>query len=119
MPRRDTVERLKDILGAIERIVGYTEGLTYEQFCADGRTIEAVQYNFIVIGEAVAHLPLKLTESHPEIPWPEMRGLRNVVAHAYFVVSSSVLWQTARSDLVPLVAPVQGLIDELNRAAKD
>jgi uncharacterized protein with HEPN domain len=119
VPRRDTVERLKDILGAIERIVGYTDGLGYEQFCADGRTIEAVQYNFIVIGEAVAHLPPDLTESRPEIPWSEMRGLRNVVAHAYFAVSSSVLWQTARSDLVPLVAMMRELIGELNRGVKN
>ena len=118
MPRRDASERLKDILRAIERIVGYTDGLSYEQFCADGRTMEAVQYNFIVIGEAVSHLPPDLIESHPEIPWPEMRGLRNVVAHAYFAVSSSVLWQTARSDLVPLVESVRTLIGELNPAAE-
>jgi uncharacterized protein with HEPN domain len=119
VPRRDTVERLKDILGAIERILGYTDGLSYDEFCADSRTIEAVQYNFIVIGEAVAHLPPELTKSRPEIPWPEMRGLRNVVAHAYFAVSSSVLWQTARSDLAPLVAPMRALIGELERLAKE
>ena len=116
MPRRDTPDRLRDILSAIERIVGYTEGLSYEQFCADARTIEAVQYNFIVIGEAAAHLARELTDSHPEIPWAEMRGLRNVVAHTYFAVSSSVLWQTARSDLPPLVDRLRMLKELVERS---
>jgi len=43
VPRRDIVDRLADILGAIDRIRSYSDGLTYEQFTADTRTMEAVQ----------------------------------------------------------------------------
>jgi uncharacterized protein with HEPN domain len=112
VPRRDTAERLGDILAAIDRIGTYSEGLTYERFSADVRTSDAVQYNFVVIGEAASRLPPEFTELHPELPWNEMRALRNVVAHAYFAVSLSVLWETMTSDLPPLIEPLRALLAE-------
>lgn len=112
MPHRASVERLTDILQALERIRVYVDGLTFEEFCNDTRTVEAAQFNFIVIGEAARHIPDDVTEQHPEIPWPEMRGLRNVVAHGYFTVSLAILWRTITDDLPPLVAPLQALVGE-------
>lgn len=119
MPRRDTAERLGDIIAAIDRIGTYAEGLTYERFCADVRTSDAVQYNFVVIGEAASRLPQEFTALHSELPWNEMRALRNVVAHAYFAVSLSVLWETMTSDLPPLVEPLRALMSECRSAVSD
>jgi uncharacterized protein with HEPN domain len=85
--------------------------MTFEQFCADQRTAEAVQFNFIVIGEAARNIPDDVVARHPELPWREMRGLRNVVAHGYFHVSLAILWQTITTDLAPLVEPLQALLD--------
>lgn len=69
-----------------------------------------MQFNFIVIGEAARHIPDDITAQHPEIPWREMRGLRNVVAHAYFTVSPAILWRTITDDLPPLSAPIQAIV---------
>ena len=109
---REGAERLRDIAEALERIRAYCDGLTFEQFSADSRTVEAVQFNFIVIGEAARHVPDDLVARRPNLPWAEMRGLRNVVAHAYFAVSLDILWQTIVNDLPPLRPLVQALIDE-------
>ena len=114
MPHRAARERLSDILNAIERIRSYTDGLTYEQFCTDRRTAEAVQLNFIIIGEAAGHVPDELVQAHPGIPWREMRGLRNVITHGYFSVSLLVVWQTATNDLPPLLRRVRELLDQVN-----
>lgn len=119
VPRRDAADRLRDILAAIDRIATYTEGLSFERFCADVRTSDAVQYNFMVIGEAANHLPSELTNMHPELPWKEMRGLRNVLAHTYFAVSLSILWETATSDLPPLVEPLRVLLAAWSAADSD
>lgn len=106
MPRRASVERLTDMLG----IRVYVDGLTFEDFCKDTRTVEAVQFNFIVIGETARHIPNDIVEQHPEIPWPEMRGLRNRVAHACFTVSPAILWRTITDDLPALFAPIRALV---------
>ena len=42
-----------------------------------------------------------------------MRGLRNIVAHAYFNVSLPVVWETMVSDLPPLVAAIRELLEQI------
>ena len=51
MPRRDWRLRVHDILKAVERIEKFTRGLTLEKFIEDDRTIAAVSYELVVIGE--------------------------------------------------------------------
>jgi uncharacterized protein with HEPN domain len=54
--------RVEDILDAIARIEQYVNGLTFEQFCADQKTLDAVVRNLEVIGEAVRHLSADLED---------------------------------------------------------
>lgn len=68
-------------------------------FCADSKTIEAVDCNFMIIGEAARHVPADVEAAHPGIPWAQLRGMRNIVAHEYFGVNSWILWQTVPSEL--------------------
>ena len=113
VPHRAVADRLRDILEAIERVDAYAKGITFEQFCLDRKTIEAAQFNFIVIGEAARHVPEDIVAQHPEVAWREMRGLRNIVAHAYFNVSLPVVWETMVSDLPPLVAAIRELLEQI------
>lgn len=57
MLHRDWRFRIEDILEAISRIQSYTAGLTYEEFCQEQRTIDAVVRNFEIMGEAARHIP--------------------------------------------------------------
>ena len=59
--------------------------------------------NITVIGEAAAHVPQVVIDRHPEVPWADMRGMRNVVVHEYFAVSHAALWGTISDDLPGLV----------------
>jgi uncharacterized protein with HEPN domain len=47
---------------------------------------DAVERNLQIIGEAASHLPAEITDSHPEIAWPQIRGFRNILVHQYFGV---------------------------------
>ena len=85
--------------------------MTFEQFMADRKTIDAVVRNFIIIGEAASHLPEDFIERHPDLPWPEMSDMRNIVVHEYFGVSNKILWETIQSDLPPLVPLLQKLLE--------
>lgn len=113
MPPRDHRVRLKDILEAIQRALRYTEGLTFQQFCADEKTIDAVVRNLTVIGEAARHVPTEIRSQWPGLPWREMGDIRNIVVHEYFGVSLEMLWQTIREDLPGLVQPLTDLLSQL------
>jgi uncharacterized protein with HEPN domain len=74
--------RVDDILTCIRKIKSYTQNMTFEQFDADDKTKDAVIRNFEIIGEAASHIPLEIQDKYPHLDWLEMRGMRNIIAHA-------------------------------------
>ncbi|MEI7847440.1 MAG: DUF86 domain-containing protein [Chloroflexota bacterium] len=95
----------------IEKINAYTVGMTFEKFCEDDKTVDAVIRNFEIIGEAAGHIPLEIQEKYPELAWLEMRGMRNIVAHEYFGVSLTIIWRAIQKDLPPLVTGLGKLLE--------
>ena len=83
MPPREWKLYIEDILEAISKIQRYTEGMDLKAFRASDITVDAVQRNLTIIGEAARQVPPKIVEGYPDIPWNKMRGLRNVVVHQY------------------------------------
>ncbi|WP_448572696.1 HepT-like ribonuclease domain-containing protein [Trichothermofontia sp.] len=111
MPSRDWQNRVRDVLAAIAEIWEFTNEITFEEFQNDRKTIRAVLYNLTIIGEAVRSIPPDVEASHPEIPWGDVRGMRNIVIHEYFQVNLPIIWQTVQEDLVSLEASLQQLIN--------
>ncbi len=99
---RDWRFRVRDILAAVRAIGAYTDGMTYEEFCADQRSVDAVVRNLMTMGESIRWIPEPVLLAHPAVPWRTMRGVRNVVVHEYFGVDDSILWATVRHELPPL-----------------
>ena len=95
--------RIADIVESIEKIISYTSGISFSQFCEDSKTVDAVIRNFIIIGEAARHIPDEIVQSHPEIPWREMADMRNIIVHEYFGVNEKIVWETIQKDLPNLL----------------
>jgi uncharacterized protein with HEPN domain len=111
VPSRDWQNRVRDVLAAIEEIREFIKDITFDEFQGDRKTVRAVLYNLAVIGKAVRDIPPELEASHPEIPWDDVRGMRNVVIHEYFQVSLSIIWQTIQEDLASLETSLRELIN--------
>ena len=99
MSRRDGSLFVADMQEAIEKIGVYVEAMTFADFQADSRTADADVHNLLVIGEAARCLPIALKEQHSEIDSIAINGLRNRIAHDYFGLSLSVIWEIAQNDL--------------------
>ncbi len=111
MPPRDWRMRITDILEAIAKIEIYTQGMDFEQFASDDKTIDAVVRNITVIGEAARALPAQIVDSHPELPWQDMRDMRNAVVHVYFGIDKRILWDTVQADLQPLIPLLKAMVE--------
>src|SRR4051812_14871485 len=72
----------------------------------------ALERVFTVLGEAAGRLDQIFRESHPQVPWQQMIGMRNVIVHGYDVVSPVLLWQTAAQDLPELVQALDAALVE-------
>lgn len=81
-----------------------------DDFYEDERTFDAVLMNFVVIGEAVARLSEELKEKEKEVPWSQIKGLRNIVAHDYFGVDAEEVWQIVQNNLPVLTDDISKII---------
>ena len=110
MPPRQLLFRVQDILDSLEAIRAYIAGMNFQDFVADRRTVDAVIRNLTVIGEATAHIPDEVCAEYPDIPWTDMRAMRNFVVHEYFGVSDAILWDTVTQNLPPLHEPIERIL---------
>ena len=92
----------------------FTEGLNKKDFLDDKRTQQAVIMSLIIIGEASTKIMDRypsFVEQHPEIPWRNMRGMRNRIAHGYFEINLDVVWDTVSTALPGLLADLTAIRD--------
>jgi uncharacterized protein with HEPN domain len=77
---------------------------------ADKRTQQAVIMSLIILGEASTKIMddyPAVVANHADIPWRNMRGMRNRMAHGYFDIDLEVVWDTVHTALPPLLAQLQ------------
>jgi uncharacterized protein with HEPN domain len=60
--------------------------MSFELFCRDRKTVDAIVRNLQVIGEAARALPEQVRQQYPDIPWNNIVGMRSVLVHEYFGV---------------------------------
>jgi uncharacterized protein with HEPN domain len=105
---------LEHIATAIERATGYVERLgSVDAFRVSQRDQDAVIRNIAIIGEAVRqiqdHDP-EFVRAHPDLPWLDMRNMRNKMIHNYFDVDINIVWGTVKNDLPPLKQQIDQLL---------
>jgi uncharacterized protein with HEPN domain len=110
---RSLQQRLQDILEQATEILAFADGMDFEAFCVDVKTIKAVLYDLAVIGEAAGSLLPDILDVYPDLPWKEMRALRHISIHEYFRVSLPIIWTTINEDLPPLIEQIRELIENM------
>jgi len=111
MPR-DWRLRLADILEAIANIEEFTSDVNESGFVNDLRTVHATLHNLEIIGEAVSKLPEGVVEAHPEVPWADIKGMRNIIAHEYFSANLPIIWETVVRRLPELREQMRNILDQ-------
>jgi uncharacterized protein with HEPN domain len=99
MTRRAYTDYLRDIHEAAGYALEFVEGITFEEFDRNIEKVFAVLRALEIIGEASRQIPFEAQQQYPHLPWQEMIGMRNVLAHEYFGVDNRVVWRTVREDL--------------------
>ena len=74
----------------------------------DERTRYAVQYMLLVIGEASSRVPSDVKARLANVPWLELKGLRNRLAHAYFAIDAATVYVAVVKDLPELLEALEG-----------
>ncbi|MBY0512994.1 MAG: glutamine--tRNA ligase/YqeY domain fusion protein, partial [Gemmataceae bacterium] len=112
----DDREYLNHIRTAAGRVLDYTlDGRA--AFEADVRTQDAVVRNIQVIGEAVKHLSPGLRAAHPQVPWRQIAGTRDLVVHRYHLIDFKLIWNIIEVHLPSLLTQVDAIRTGLDAPA--
>ena len=109
---RSDADRLSDILAAIAKINARTSD-SFETFQRDEMVQVWVIHHLQVIGEAARGVSQPVRDRHPEVQWPQIVALRNILVHEYFGLNMHQVWTMAQQDLPKLDEQVRHIRSEL------
>ncbi|MFC1595880.1 DUF86 domain-containing protein [Candidatus Margulisiibacteriota bacterium] len=109
---KNDVLYVRHILEAISKIDRYLNNISYTDLVEDDMRLDAVVRELEIIGEATAQLSVNFQQTYPEIPYKDIKGMRNFLIHEYFGVNTKIVWDTCKTDIFKLK-------DSLSSALKD
>jgi len=109
---------LEHILECIERVERYTSR-GREIFLADTMVQDATLRNLQILAESTQRVSESLKNSRPEVPWREIAGFRNVLAHDYLGIRLDRIWETIQAGLPQLKHAVSAILKQVSDAEPD
>jgi uncharacterized protein with HEPN domain len=76
---------------------------------------DAIVRNLQVLCESTQRIAEPHKQQHPEINWPSIAGMRNVLVHDYFEVDFEAIWLVVTRDLPPLESSMRAMLTRLDR----
>jgi len=109
MSERDPSLLIEDIIDSAKKILDYTNDISFDEFTKDSKTIDAVIWNFEIIGEAANRLSEDFKDKYTSIDWHRIRGFRNRIVHHYFGIDYAIVWQIKETFLPELILTMESL----------
>jgi uncharacterized protein with HEPN domain len=103
---------LWDMLEAAKEITAFLKGVRYDDFVRSKMIRSAVERQLMIVGEAANHVSEEFQEKHPEIPWCQIIGQRNVLAHEYGDIKVERVWAAATINVPALLKALVSLVPE-------
>jgi uncharacterized protein with HEPN domain len=107
---RDPQELLRDILDAIDGIEPYA-ARGRDAFDQDELIQVWIVHHLQIMGEAAAQLGRDFYDAHPEVPWPQIVAMCNILVHEYFGVDLGEVWSAVERDLPGFKRAIEGLLN--------
>jgi uncharacterized protein with HEPN domain len=111
MSKRKPEVYLQDILESIVHIQKFLDGISEDEFYENVEKQDAVLRRLEIIGEAVKHLHEEIRENHPDIPWRQIAGMRDIIIHEYFGITLNMIWVVATEDILELKTKIDEIIN--------
>ena len=115
MSKIDNSIYLADILNSAKEIKDFVEGKSFADFDVDRQCVLAVIKSLEIIGEATKNLSKELRHRHPDIPWKDMAGLRDVLVHRYRDADNEVIFSIACQAIPSLIPKIEKVVATISK----
>ena len=107
MQQPDDAARMRHMLDAALKAVQFVRGRNRGDLDTDEQLTLSLTRLLEIVGEAAGKVSEQGRKSCPEIPWPQVVGMRNRLIHGYFEVDLDEIWRTVQEDLPLLISQLQ------------
>lgn len=105
---------LHHIIDSATQINDYLSGSDKQQFADNALVQDAVLRKLEVIGEACSSLEENFKQTHQNIPWRKISGMRNRLTHEYWDVDLDIVWHTVTIDVPALKSQLINLLEKVD-----
>jgi uncharacterized protein with HEPN domain len=106
---RDSASLL-DIVRAGQLILQFAQGVSREQLESDIMRQSAILYQITIMGEATKRLSREFRAQHTEVPWDDIAGMRDIIAHQYDRLDLNIIWQVIQRNIPELLSMIVPLL---------
>ena len=106
-------DRIEHMLQGIARIEEAMKDISREEFFQSRLLLDAMSFNFAILGEAANKVSDALQEKHGEVPWGDIIGMRNILIHDYVQPRPEYMWDAYQNDLAPSKQHLLAILKEL------
>lgn len=112
---------LKRIASTIERIINNSKTIDDSQYYvlspAGMERLESTCMLLLAIGESIKGID-KMTQkqllpNYPEVDWKGVMGIRDIIAHHYFDIDESIVFDVVKNKLPGMLETIYKMIEEL------
>jgi uncharacterized protein with HEPN domain len=107
---RDEIMYLQGIVESCQKVLRFSAGLTQLELIQDEKTYDAVVRNLEIIGEAAKHISDQFRVQVPDVEWPKIAGMRDMLAHAYFGIDNDILWDVVQNKIPQLKTSITNFL---------
>lgn len=101
---------IQDIYRAGQNVLKFAQGLTREELELDDVRTSGILFQIMIIGEATKRLSPDFRLQNPELPWVQMAGMRDILAHQYDKLDFDVMWDVIRLSIPEMLGKIDPLI---------
>jgi len=109
-PEERDAAYLWDMLSAAREVMQLIDGVSLKQFESTLVLLRATERCIEIIGEAARRVSIAGRQTCPQIPWADVIGQRNILAHEYGQIDYELLYRTAVEDIPELIAILQRVL---------
>ena len=110
---------LLDILTEARKLMNRFSGVPREDFATNEERQYAAFWSIAVMGEAAGKISSDFKDTHPDIPWREMIGIRNVLVHNYARIDLDIVWSVITYSVPRLIHVIEPLVPGENEVLDD
>ncbi len=110
---RDPRIDLERIIICADKVTEYASALTFDEFIADGLRYDAILRNLEIMGEAAKRVSDAVREQFPGVPWRDLAGFRDRLAHAYDALDDRIVWDAVQRSVPATLVAVRSALTAL------